>query len=186
MTLEKNISLDETNDNNQQEDVTDFEQIVDKMLSRRGFIGGATALGTSAFLMSTGLLNPKQASAASRLLEFEPIAANTLDTVTVPRGYSWHVVASWGDPLWSDGTWFNHTTRGTGASQEKAVGDNTDAMILFNHEGHSILTVNQEYTNRQITYGNRDSKLPENADDVRKGKAAHGVTVMEIKQENGR
>ena len=186
MTLEKNISLDETNDNNQQEDVTDFEQIVDKMLSRRGFIGGATALGTSAFLMSTGLLNPKRASAASRLLEFEPIAANTLDTVTVPRGYSWHVVASWGDPLWSDGTWFNHTTRGTGASQEKAVGDNTDAMILFNHEGHSILTVNQEYTNRQITYGNRDSKLPENADDVRKGKAAHGVTVMEIKQENGR
>ena len=80
MTLEKDISLDETNDNNQQEDVTDFEQIVDKMLSRRGFIGGATALGTSAFLMSTGLLNPKRASAASRLLEFEPIAANTLDT----------------------------------------------------------------------------------------------------------
>ena len=53
MTHEKN--LDESNEiNNSREDVTDFERIVDKMLSRRGFIGGATALGTSAFLMSTG------------------------------------------------------------------------------------------------------------------------------------
>ena len=32
---------------------TDFDQVVDKALSRREFIGGILTLGTGAFLMST-------------------------------------------------------------------------------------------------------------------------------------
>ena len=51
-------------------------------------------------------------------LDFAPVAANGLDTVTVPDGYSWQVVARWGDPLWSAGAAFDHATRGTGESQE--------------------------------------------------------------------
>ena len=63
------------------------------------------------------------------------MAANGLDTVTVPEGFSWHVIARWGDPLWSTGAPFDHATRGTGASQEAAFGDNCDGMALFVHEG---------------------------------------------------
>ena len=58
-------------------------------------------------------------------------------------------------------------------------------MSLFDIDGRTVLAVNNEYVNRSIIYGNRESKLPENADDVRKGKAGHGVTVMEVAQKDG-
>ncbi len=43
-------------------------------------------------------------------------------------------------------------------------------------DGRSVLAVNNEYVNRTIIYGNRESNTPETADDVMKGKAGHGVT----------
>ncbi len=39
--------------------------------------------------------------------------------------------------------------------------------------------------NRPIIYGNRATGLPENADDVRKGKAGHGVSILEIGMTDG-
>ena len=63
----------------------------------------------------------------------------------MPQGYSWHVVVAWGDPMWSKGSRFNHTTRGSGASQELSFGDNNDGMAFFNVDGHSLLAVNNEY-----------------------------------------
>ena len=164
-------------------EVTDFQVLADKALSRRGFMAGGTAFGLSAFVLSTTALTAP-ARAASRL-GFEAVAANTLDTVTVPKGYSWHIVARWGQPLWSDSRDFDGATRGTGASQERAFGDNNDGMALFTDGGRHVLAVNNEYTNSLIIYGNRDSKRPETADDVRKGKAAHGISVVEIRQQDG-
>ncbi|MGI9387129.1 MAG: PhoX family protein, partial [Methyloligellaceae bacterium] len=101
-------------------------------------------------------------------------------------GYSWHIVAKWGEPLWSRGADFDQTTRGTGASQELAFGDNNDGMSLFTDGDRHVLAVNNEYASRSITYGNRETRLPENADDIRKGKAAHGVSIVEIVQKQGR
>ena len=109
-----------------------------------------------------------------------------MDTVTVPNNYSWHIVAKWGEPLWSDGAAFDQETRGTGASQERAFGDNTDGMALFEDNGRYVFAINNEYTNRKIIYGNRESGKPENDDDVRKGKAAHGVTIVEVHNQDGR
>ena len=162
----------------------EFDEIVDRAMSRRGFLGSTLVMGTAAFVMGTTALTPSTARAASRF-GFDAVAANTLDTITVPEGYSWHMVAKWGEPLWSNAVDFDQTTRGDGASQERSFGDNNDGMALFHHEGRNILAVNNEYTNRDIIYGNRESKLPENADDVRKGKAAHGVTVVEIAEDGG-
>ncbi len=164
--------------------VTDFDVIVEKAMSRRGFLGALTATGTTAFLMGTSALNPAQA--ATSRLAFSAVAANSLDTVTVPEGYSWHIVATWGEPLWSNAPDFEQTTRGTGETQETAFGDNNDGMWLFSDGVRNILTVNNEYTNRSIMYGNRETKLPENVDDVRKGKAAHGVSVVEVAETDGR
>lgn len=168
---------------------TDFEAVVERALSRRSLLGGTIAFGASAFVMGTTALTPTGTRAATHAaasrLGFDAVATNTLDTVTVPDGFSWHVVARWGDPIFPDGTEFDQTSRGTGASQERAFGDNNDGMALFTHQGHTILTVNNEYTNRAITYGNRASKRPENADDVRKGKAAHGVSIVEVAENDG-
>ena len=112
--------------------------------------------------------------------------ANTRDTVTVPRGYSWHVVARWGDPMWTRGPAFDHATRGTGASQELAFGDNNDGMALFSVGGRNVLAVNNEYTNVGIIHGGKGGGRPATPDDVRKNKAAHGVSIVEIELRGGK
>ena len=179
------ISFDEFDEINfPREQEPEFDRIADLLISRRGFLGTAM-FGASALVTGAAGLYSAEALAASRL-GFRAVAANSLDTVTVPEGYSWHVLARWGDGLWSNSEPFDDATRGTGASQELAVGDNNDGMALFSHHGRSILVVNNEYVNRGIIYANRETRRPENDDDVRKSKAGHGVTVMEIEEKDGR
>ena len=165
---------------------TDFAALADKEISRqitrRGFMRGAAGAGAAAFVASTAL-TPIAALANSGRFGFEPIPANSLDTVTVPQGYSWHVVARWGDPLWSRGVPFDDATKGTGESQELAFGDNTDGMELFTADGRSILAVNNEYVNNKLFYA---AGKPAGPDDVRKAKAAHGVSVFEVEQAGGK
>ncbi len=163
---------------------TDFEILAEKALSRRMFLGAGLAFGAQAFVMGAAT-SPAQAQARSRLT-FDPVAANSLDTVTLPKGYSWHVALAWGDPLWSKGVPFDEVTRGTGESQELAMGDNCDGMAMFNQGATSVLAVNNEYVNIDIIHANRASKKAETADDVRKSKAGHGVTIAEMKQTNGK
>ncbi len=170
------LSFDEFDElNDPRDEPTGFERIV----SRRRFLSGAAALGAAGAFFGLGAFRPAHAAGTGGLV-FEPVAANSLDTVTVPSGFSWHNVIAWGDPLWSDGKPFDHATRGDGASQERAFGDNNDGMSAFFTDGRTVLAVNNEYVNRPIIYGNRATGLPENADDVRKGKAGHGVSILEI------
>ncbi len=157
----------------------EIQGVIARALSRRTFLKGGAAVGALTVAAGSGILSPTMAHAASRL-KFEAVAANDVDTVTVPKGYRWNILCSWGDPLWSDGAEFDEVTLGTGASQEVAVGDNNDGMSLFSYRGKSILAFNNEYVNPAIMFGNRDSKKPETADDVRKNKAGHGVTICEI------
>lgn len=165
----------------------EFNALAERALSRRGFLGGGAAmLGAGAFVSAAGTaLKPLSALAAATAdrFGFRAVAANTLDTITVPDGYGWHVVVRWGDPLWSRGAEFDPVTRGTGASQELAFGDNTDGMELFTIGDRVILAVNNEFVTRNILHGGSGSGKPENADDVRKSKAAHGVSVIEIRQQ---
>lgn len=177
------ITFDEFDDlNREPQDEIEIYGVIERAMSRRSFLSGSIAAGATALAAGSGMLPP--AMAASRL-GFEAVAANTLDTVTVPKGYIWQVVLKWGDPLWSGVPGFDEATRGTGESQEKAFGDNTDGMSMFAYQGKNILAVNNEYVNKAIIYGNRESKKPENADDVRKGKAAHGVTICELSRKSG-
>ena len=160
-----------------------MHDIIERAVTRRSFMragasGGALFVATSPLLVSCTWF--------ARRFGFEAVAANSHDTVTVPKGYSWQVLMKWGDGLWSDSLPFDEASRGTGASQEKAVGDNNDGMSLFTHQGRSILALNNEYVNLSIFFGNRQSRKPETPDDMRKSKAAHGVTVCEIGEKGGK
>ncbi|HFC04533.1 MAG TPA: PhoX family phosphatase, partial [Rhizobiales bacterium] len=155
--------------------------LISTVLSRRRLLAGLAAGA-----LATRLPGTSKASVDPAPLKFDPVTTSNLDTITLPEGFNWHVVVSWGDPLWSRGEEFDPVTRGTGTSQELAFGDNNDGMSLFNRDGRSILVVNNEYVNRHVFHGNRDSKKPENVDDMRKAKAGHGVSIAEISQRNGR
>ena len=166
---------------------TDFDRLSDIAISRRSFLKGAAYFGVSSFAVSAGLGLPsrKVEAATTRWLSFNPVKANSLDTVTVPEGFKWQTVVSWGDPMWSKGKAFDHVSRGNAASQALAFGDNCDGMKLFTHNGRSILACNNESVNRSIIFGNRASGLPENVDDANKGVLAHGISIVELKNDNG-
>jgi len=158
--------------------VDDFDRVLEAALSRRDLFKGVVALGGITALGGNFFNQPL--NAAESRFAFEEIAANSLDAVTVPNGYSAQVVVRWGDPLGASGQAFDHDSRGTAESQAVAFGDNIDGMEVYAHEGKTLLVVNNEYTNRKIIWGNREEGKAETDDDVSKGKAAHGVTVVEI------
>ena len=163
----------------------DFDAVVDAAISRRGFLSGVLTFGAGTFVMGTSSLVSTAEAATSRFA-FDQVPASTADTITVPDGYEWDVAVQWGDKLWSDTPEFDETTRGDAASQARAFGDNNDGMSTFNIEGKTVLVANNEYTNRKIIWGNRAEGKAETDDDVLKGKMAHGVTVVELAEQNGK
>ncbi len=161
---------------------TEFTAMLDTPLSRRRFLHRSSALGFAAWVSSVGLPQTSTAGAGD-WLEFTPVAANRRDTVTVPHGFSWHVVASVGDPLWRHTAAFDPVTRGDAASQQRAFGDHADGMEMFHIDGHSVIAINHESISVQALFPS--GKLL-TADDVKKGKAAHGISIVEITQRRGR
>lgn len=166
-----------------------FDDVVDRAIARRGFLGGVLSFGAAGFVASAGIgtgigagLLPRPAAAlAADRFGFQPVAANTRDTVTVPEGFDWKMLVRWGDPLWSDAPAFDDATRGSADTQARAFGDNNDGMALFERAGTTVIAVNNEYTNTNILWGNRPEGKPADADDLRKGMMAHGVSVIEVR-----
>ncbi|WRQ45412.1 PhoX family phosphatase [Rhodobacterales bacterium FZCC0083] len=173
---------------NPRSDWHDFDAVVEDAISRRGFLGGVIAMGSVAGLSAaTTALTPVSVHAATSRFGFEAVSISTKDTVVVPKGYNWHVATRWGDPLFSDIPEFDHATRGTAASQAGAFGDNNDGMAIFtDQDGHQILIANNEYTNRSVMWGNNPDGKYATDDDINKGKNAHGLTAVELKEIDGR
>ena len=181
----KNLSIDEFDEVvNPRPEENDFDRIVEAAIERRGFLGGVLAFG--GFAAVGGSLLPKGAAAATDRFAFTQIPTSITDDVTVPAGYKVDVMMRWGDPMWSDGAEFDHATRGTAASQERAFGDNTDGMDVFSHDDKTLLVVNNEYTNRSIiALSTDDDGRIVDEDDIAKGMMAHGISVVEISNADG-
>ena len=180
-------------------EIQEFDRVVERALSRRGFMGGALAFGSGAAVMGTAFLRGGTAMAqqASRFA-FDQIAAQTDGTVHVPDGYSWKVVARWGDALFSEAGAFDQETRGP-ADDTRAFGENTDGMELFLVDGREVIAVNHEYANvgtnltpaEQVALeeggeggpqgtGPMPKEVAESAEDVRRLQAIQGVSVFEV------
>lgn len=178
------LSFDEFDDlhapERQQE--SEFQAIV----SRRSFLKGTSALGLTAFVAAAGLPSKKAMAKTVSGLSFQPVAANSTDDITVPSGFTSQVVVRWGDPLVSGVAEFDHATRGSAATQLLSWGDNNDGMDMFVvDDGRMVLVCNHEYTNLGVTFGNNPDGKPVSDDDVNKGKAAHGLAVVELAERNG-
>lgn len=165
-------------------ETTDFDRVVEASLSRRDLLKSVVAFGSIAALGGYNVLS-NDAFAASSRIGFTPIPTNTEDNVSLPAGYKSHVVARWGDPLWSGVPEFDHATRGTAASQEKAFGDNIDGMDVFAVGDKTVIVVNNEYSNRNVMWGNYAEDAPISDDDIVKIKMAHGLTLVEIAESDG-
>ncbi|MEM9199362.1 MAG: PhoX family phosphatase, partial [Pseudomonadota bacterium] len=161
-------------------DEQDFDRVVERAISRRGFLGGVVAFGSGAAVMGTGMLKSSTALAASSRFAFTPIAAQTDNTVHVPDGYNWSMLVRWGDPLVSDADGYDVAEGGPVENSDKVFGENTDGMETFSFQGHQLIAINSEYTNRKINLPAVQEGTPANADDVLKLQNLQGVTVLEI------
>ncbi|KQI68251.1 transcriptional initiation protein Tat [Loktanella sp. 3ANDIMAR09] len=163
------------------DEVQDFDRVVERAISRRGFLGGVLAFGSGAAVMGTGLLNGTSAMAqqASRFA-FEQLAPQTDGTVHVPAGYKWDVLVRWGDALFSDAPAFDPATGIPTEGSDRVFGENTDGMELFHKGDTELLVVNSEYVNGGINLPAEQEGQPVSADDVIRLQNFQGVTVMEV------
>ncbi|WP_026958424.1 PhoX family protein [Aliagarivorans taiwanensis] len=155
-----------------------FTQMINRQLSRRGFLGATAALSAGAFLS----LNPVAkaiAAASSPLIGFDAVPASTADKVVVPKGYQAEVLMSWGDPIFNGAPEFDPSGNQSSDAQAQQFGDNTDGMSFFQlSDERAVLAVNNEYINIDLMFAHDGKKL--SADEVRKSQAAHGVTIVEL------
>lgn len=158
------------------------ETDLDLILTRRGFLKSTASLGASAFVSATSLNINSALAEDQRRPIFKPVSASTADRVLIPEGYEYSILARWGDPIYSNTPEFDSESRGSASSQATSVGDNNDGMDTFSVGSRTILVFNNEFTNLDILFGNRTNQLPETDDDVDKGKFAHGLTIVEIKE----
>ena len=160
----------------------DFDRVVERAISRRGFLGGVLAFGSGAAAMGAGLTSATSARAqgAASRFPFAPIPAQTDSAVHVPAGYRAQVVARWGDPLFSDADGYDIAEGGPVETSDRVFGENTDGMETFVYQGRQLIAINHEYTNRKTNLPAAQEGTPADAGDVRKLQNLQGVTVMEI------
>ncbi len=169
-----------------------FNQVVETARSRRGFLktglaaGAVTFFGGSLAACGGSDDDPAPAPAPAPTLGFTAVAANSLDTITVPTGYRSAVFCRWGDPLFANSPpWTGNATE-DGTAQTLQFGDNHDGMHFFPINGSStegLLVMNHEYINAEyfFTPAVQDGTTPWSLDLVRKSQHAHGVSVAHVR-----
>ena len=175
-----------------------FQHVVDRVVSRRGFLKSGLGLGAAAFLaaplaahaaqhahqhMAAGYGNNGPRTAPK--IGFAQVAASSGDAIVVPEGYSAQIFAPWGDALFADSPMWKPDGTNTGADQARQIGDNHDGMHFFPLNGKSsqegLLVMNHEYCNYEYLFG-ADFMAPWTADKVLKAQNAHGASVIHIRQ----
>ncbi len=151
----------------------------------RGGLGAAVA----------GLLAPLAGCAgvgggvfAGPLLGFKSVPISTADAIAVPEGYSFQVIAPWGDPagLSGESAAFKFDASNSAAEQETQIGMHHDGIHFFAQNGSTsgLLVMNHEYSDDGLLHA--DGMKTWTRDKVRKSQAAHGVSVIEVEQKDGR
>ncbi|MBW6417362.1 PhoX family phosphatase [Celeribacter sp. PS-C1] len=161
----------------------DFDAVVERAISRRGFLGGALAFGSGALAMgAAGLMSSTTAARAESMgFAFKPIDIATDFDIHVPEGYQWKVLVRWGDALFSEAEGAYSAETGVSVDMsDKVFGENTDGMETFVDGDKTILAINSEYVNPKINLPAVSEGMPQTADEVTLLKNMQGVTVMEV------
>ncbi|MBM6404910.1 PhoX family phosphatase [Phycicoccus sp. CSK15P-2] len=160
-----------------------FRDVASAAFTRRRMLGG---VGGGALALALAPAAPAAAGSghgSGRGLRFDPIAPvpADVDTVTVPKGWTWTPVIRWGDPLFADSPEFDPSAQ-TEASQRAQFGYNCDYLDVIPTDGRrgrrALAVVNHEYTNENLMF-------PPDTDEetVKKvAMAAHGLSVVELRR----
>jgi uncharacterized protein len=186
-----------------------FRSLIARRLTRRQVLEAGLALAPLA-AGSVGLLQtPAVAANDTNTLRFQPIKGSKDDAVVLPRGYTFDIVARWGEALWSGSPDLDTSKLAEGAllspgaadRQRRQFGQNCDAIHCFQLDrrgNRAVLCVNNEYTVDQLMFpghpGSGGAAIRKAAggyarryrEAVAVAVAAQGVSVIEVARRKGR
>ncbi|MFJ2646157.1 PhoX family protein [Streptomyces sp. NPDC087420] len=122
----------------------------------------------------------------ARGLRFTPVAPNLADQVTVPAGYSQHVVIRWGEPILRGAPAFDPDKQ-TARAQAGQFGYNNDFLSLLplkSERGRQVLVANHEYTDEILMFKGYNAAAP-TREQVEIAWAAHGLSVVVVEEDRG-
>lgn len=181
-----------------------FADVLNLRLTRRALLESA------AFAAVGGaLLKPTATLAdAPGALAFKSISASSADSILLPPGYTFDLVARWGESLFSKVPDLDASKLASGVLfepnaatlQRSWFGQNCDAIQFIPLDSRSdrgILCVNNEYTDEALMYpghpgfagayrGEGRPYVRKHPETVNVSMAATGVTVVEVARERGR
>ena len=174
----------------------DLSALIEIRLSRRQVMHYGLGSLLAATLPLSGCdeqnLRPDDKHGRPELLGFKSVpVAHLVDEVIVPEGYHAEVFFRWGDPV-SDGPAFKMDASNTAAEQLQQAGMHHDAIQFYplprdsDNAKHGLLVMNHEYIDAQLLHsdgGVFDSPENYTLEKTLKEQHAHGVSVLEVRQE---
>lgn len=180
-----------------------FHEVLAARLQRRSVMKG-TVGAALASIMGMTLVgcdsdddddNDTGSSASAETeLGFKAVPVSSANEVVVPEGYSAQAFLPWGTPITGSYPEFRADASNTGAEQEQQVGMHHDGLHFFpidlkaggNSSTEGLLVMNHEYINQDALHPAGATYVlgQRPADEVRKEIAAHGVSVVHIKQDS--
>jgi secreted PhoX family phosphatase len=176
---------------------TFLDLIANKSLDRRAWFGCAGSL-VAAFSSSCSVASVFKAAKPAPL-DFEAVPRSSGDEIVLPKGYRHQVLFPWGS--WVDGREAPFDIDANSEDQRQQAGMNHDGMSFFPIDArwsdaecrllgsseHGYLAMNHEYTDEGRLHrdGIADWKGARGPEKVRKSKAAHGISMIEIKKVDG-
>jgi secreted PhoX family phosphatase len=179
-----------------------FQSILERRYSRRDMlrttlaaaVAGVFAASPAAALARPGFLPPQAGARPPFGLDgaigFAPVPVSSADRVLLPLGYVGKPFLPWGTPICGAYPEYLDGGLNSGADQECQIGMNHDGMHYFplghgdEANRHGLLCLNHEYIDEMKLH--RDGPTLAGgvrpADEVRKEVAAHGVSVVEIRE----
>ncbi|HWX49931.1 MAG TPA: PhoX family phosphatase [Roseomonas sp.] len=173
-------------------------ELIERRLSRRAALRGLLGAAATATLADQLLASGSRALATETgpsSLGFKEVAHQLTERDAVPEGYEIQTVIRWGDPVLPDAPAFDPHHQ-TAEAQGTQFGYNNDYVDFFplprgsRTSDHGLLAVNHEYADTQLMFpdmGNDESsRLKSSREQALVEMAAHGMSIVEIRKENGR
>ncbi|MCG8924769.1 PhoX family phosphatase [Lentzea sp. CC55] len=174
-----------------------FGDVVKEVVSRRGMLkaGAVVAAAGAGALAFSGSAAAAPAHADAEALgrgghgndglNFEPVAPNTLDQISVPKGFRQDVVIRWGDAVLPDAPEFDFDNQ-TPEAQAKQFGFNNDFCGLVPVPGSWdswLMVSNHEYSSESFMFEDwAADKVTERHAKI--AWAAHGMSVVMVDRDH--
>ena len=173
-----------------------FGDLLGASLSRRAALAGTAAAVLLGSVTREVVRAPSAAAAeggqgkgAGRPFAFAPVqpVPATVDDVTVPRGFTWTTILSWGDPILPGAPDFDFDGQ-TPEAQAGQFGYNNDFLALLRLWGYddALLVANHEYTNENLMFRDWTTSADASVRQLRIAMLAHGMSVVAVRRRGAR